>query len=148
MGSFIYSDSMDGEDEYISDAKGYTTFFVTHAKVSENITSIGMATFSYFSNLTNVVLPNSLKSIGTKKCTGIFGSIKLNNLTIPKNVTSMTTEFGSNIKNLYVESESLTEVGNFTDFSGTIYVRNDAMKTLFENNINSSKAKVSTNYNW
>ena len=148
MGSFIYSDSMDGEDEYISDAKGYTTLFVTHAKVSENITSIGMATFSYFFNLTNVVLPNSLQSIGTKKCTNIFLATNLNNLIIPKNVTSMPTEFGNNIKNLYVESESLTEVGDFTNFSGTIYVRNDAMKALFESKIDSSKVKVSTNYNW
>ena len=122
--------------------------YVTHAKISDRITSIGKATFYRFDNLTNVILPESLTQLGTDNREVVFEGTKLNNLIIPKNVTNMPTDFYSGINNLYVETTSLTEIGDYKDFEGTIYVRNDAMKALFESKIDSSKAKVSTNYNW
>ena len=128
--------------------KSFEIFYITHVKVCDGITSIGKATFYRFDNLTNVILPDSLTNIGNGGREYVFVNKKLNNLIIPQGVTSMSTNFTTGINNLYVETTSLTEIGDYKDFKGTIYVRNDAMKELFESKIDSSRAKVSTNYNW
>ena len=59
---------------------------IMNVVIGDSVTSIGSNAFYYFSNLTEITIPNSVTTIGTQSFFGCFG---LTALTIPNSVTSI-----------------------------------------------------------
>lgn len=117
---------------------------ITHAIIDDGVTSIGSAMFANCSNLTNISIPNSVKSIGTYA----FWKSRIDNLVIPngvivispsafhfcssltsviipdsvQNISGSAFAYCSNLTNIVIP-DSVTSIGSRT-FSGCSKLNN------------------------